>query len=142
MPRLKLIPKETYRFRYRTTIKVRDVNYGGHLGNDAVVGLLHEARVDFLSALGFTELDLGDQMTGLILNELQVSYKKEGRLLDDIVIHSDITNVKAASFRICHLIVRGETPLAVAEVGLVAYDYARQTIAELPEAFVEKITAS
>ena len=37
MAMFKLTPKKSYRFHYRTTIKVRDVNYGGHLGNDAVV---------------------------------------------------------------------------------------------------------
>jgi hypothetical protein len=32
-----------------------DINYGGHLGNDAVLSLVHEARVRFLKQQGYTE---------------------------------------------------------------------------------------
>ena len=34
---------------YRTNLQVRvdDINYGGHLGNDSVLTLCHEARIRF-----------------------------------------------------------------------------------------------
>ena len=139
MAMFKLTPKKSYRFHYRTTIKVRDVNYGGHLGNDAVVGLLHEARTDFLRSLGLTELDLGDGETGLIVSDLAVNYRAEGYLFDEIVVHSDIGEVRSTSFRVYHHVTRGDKTIALAEVGAVAFDYADRRIAELPEAFLGKI---
>ena len=141
MARLKLVPLDNYRFQYRTAVKVRDVNYGGHLGNDAVVSLLHEARMDFFKSLGCTELDLGDGETGIIVNELQVSYRAEGHLLDEIVIHSEVTKVKTTSFRICHRITRGEETLVLAEIGVVAFSYKQRRIVELPVRFCDQITS-
>jgi acyl-CoA thioesterase FadM len=37
-------------FRTRLRVRVDDVNYGGHLGNDAVLTLCHEARIRFFTA--------------------------------------------------------------------------------------------
>ena len=139
MPRLKLAPLDTYRFEYRTTIKTRDVNYGGHLGNDAVVSLLQEARIDLLRNLGFTELDLGDNETGIIMNELQVSYRAEGHLFDDIIIQSEVIKIRTASFRMAHRIARGEETLALAEIGLAAFDYKNRRLSALPEIFLRKM---
>lgn len=142
MPRIKLSPLDTYRFEYRTTINARDVNYGGHLGNDAVVSLLHEARIDLLHSFGFTELDLGDRETGIIVSELQVSYRAEGHLLDEIIIQSDVIRMKNASFRMAHRIQRGDDTLVLAEVGIVAFNYKTRQVSELPELFQEKVAPS
>ena len=45
---------------FKTTLRVRvdDVNYGGHLGNDSVLTLCQEARVRFFKELDQGELDL------------------------------------------------------------------------------------
>jgi hypothetical protein len=45
MPRLKLELPAGFPFRTTLTVRVTDLNYGNHLGNDALLGLLHEARV-------------------------------------------------------------------------------------------------
>ena len=39
---------------------VSHINYGQHLAHDALIGLLHEARVRWLSSLSLSELDLGE----------------------------------------------------------------------------------
>lgn len=139
MTKIKLKHLESYRFQYHTTLEFRDMNYGGHLGNDAVVSLLQEARIHLLRELGCTELDLGDGETGIIMSDLAVNYRAEGYMLDEIRIFSEITDVKAASFRIRHRIARGDTTVALAEVGLVTYRYASSSIAEIPEAFLDKL---
>jgi acyl-CoA thioester hydrolase len=140
MAKIKLKARGNYTFQYQTTLKVRDINYGGHLGNDAVVSLLQEARMALLGELGGSELDLGDGETGIIMNELAVNYRAEGRLMDEITIHSEITDLKAASFRICHRVARGHDTLALAEVGLVAFNYKTGRIAEVPQSFLDKVS--
>ena len=47
-------------FNYQTNIKVRisDINYGGHLGNDSILSIIHESRVRFLNEYGFSEKDI------------------------------------------------------------------------------------
>jgi Predicted thioesterase len=62
------------RFHFRTdlTVQARDINYGNHLGHDAAVSLLHEARRRWLAAAGYDEVGHGG--AGLIMLELEVHY--------------------------------------------------------------------
>ena len=54
-------------------VRITDVNYGKHLGNDALLGLVHEARMRFLAERGCSEEDCGDGV-GLIMRGLQVRF--------------------------------------------------------------------
>ena len=58
MPRLKLVPRDDYPFTCDITVRTTDLNYGGHLGNDRLLSLVHEARVAFLASFELSELDL------------------------------------------------------------------------------------
>ena len=73
MQQVKLeLPKE---FSFSTTIPIRitDLNYGGHVGNDTVLTLFHEARMQFLSFYGASEMNFGG--VGLIMRNV-MSLKK------------------------------------------------------------------
>jgi acyl-CoA thioester hydrolase len=58
MARIKLQLPE--KFVFETTIKVQigDINYGGHMSNDAYLKLAHEARIRFLETQGWSEKDV------------------------------------------------------------------------------------
>ena len=45
MARIKLTLPERFPFTTTIPIRITDLNYGGHVGNDTVLALLHEARV-------------------------------------------------------------------------------------------------
>ncbi len=139
MPRVKLQEQSCYEFRYEVTLQVRDINYGGHLGNDALVGLLHEARINLLSRLGCSEMNLGDGQTGMIMGDLVVNFREEGFMLDQLQIDSHIGEMSQRSFRIFHRITKGDNLLALAETGLVTFNYARRAIAPIPAAFIEAL---
>ena len=71
---------------YETEIPIRisDVNYGGHLGNDAVLSLAHEARVRFLALRGFSEKDV--EGVGIMMVDAAVVYgPQKGATPDDVV---------------------------------------------------------
>ncbi len=141
MPAIKLKTAFNYEFQYKTKINIRDINYGGHLGNDSLVGILHEARLDLLNKMGFTELDLGDGKTGIIMADLVVNFKKEAFLLDEIIVHSHIEEISNASFRIFHKITRikDDALIALAETGLVCFNYKERSISQVPESFLKKL---
>lgn len=139
MPKIKLKEQTHYEFTYNTTINVRDINYGGHMGNDAVISIIHEARMHLLKELGVTELDLGDGQTGLIMNELGVNYKAEGFLFDEITVHSHLDNFTTASFRIYHKITKNDKTLVLAETGFVTFNYDDHVIVEIPDNFTALI---
>ncbi len=77
MPRVKLTEQPTYEFSYPVTLIPRDINYGGHLGNDAIVVLVNRAGSMYRS-MGFSENDLGDGTNGTIMSDLVVNYRAEG----------------------------------------------------------------
>ncbi len=135
MPRVKLQPQPKYEFHYEVTLQVRDINYGGHLGNDALVGLLHEARINLLHSLGLSEMNLGDGQTGIIMADLVVNFLEEGFMLDRLDIDSHIGEMTQRSFRIFHRVTRGDKILALAETGLVSFNYAERKTARIPKSF-------
>lgn len=135
MPRVKLHPQPLYEFHYEVTLQVRDINYGGHLGNDALVSLLHEARINLLHNLGLSEMNLGDGQTGIIMADLVVNFLEEGFMLDRLDISSHIGEITKRSFRVFHRLNKGDKILALAETGLIAFNYAERKITPIPASF-------
>ena len=141
MARVKLVPLDRYQSVYKTTVEVTDLNYGNHLGNDALVGIIHRARVHFLHRLGASENDLGDGKTGILLADLIVNYKGESFLFDKLGVESSIGQVGSKGFRMFHRITAEQGRLiALAETGIVAFNYQKRKVARIPESFVSKIS--
>ena len=141
MPRIKLQEQPTYEFEHTLTVRVTDLNYGGHLANTAVVGLVHEARVQLLRTLGCSEFNLGDDQTGLVIGDLVVNFRAEGFLTDTLRIESHIGEISVKSFRVFHRICRENSLLALVETGLITFDYARRKAAPVPKTFLQKLEA-
>ncbi|MCP3966914.1 MAG: thioesterase [Lentisphaerae bacterium] len=60
MPKLKLKPLDNYVFNLTMPVRINDINYGRHLGNDSFISIIHEARFRFIQSLGYKdELDAG-----------------------------------------------------------------------------------
>ncbi len=140
MARIKLKRHEHYQFRHWLAVRVGDVNYGGHLGNDAVVRLCNEARVQMMRQLDCSELDLGDGATGVVMTELAVNYVGEGFLHDALLVHSRVDSVGYFGFRVHHLLEKdgddGPAPVALVQTALSAFDGASRQIGELPSSFI------
>ena len=139
MPKIKLKKQKSYEFEYKVTLQVRDINYGGHLSNDALVGIIHEARINLLNTLGCSELDLGDKKTGIIMSDLAVNYLGEGFMFDEITVYSHIDEISNASFRIFHNIIKQDKTIAYAETGIIAFDYDVRQIVEIPDTFINAL---
>lgn len=130
-----LLPAFPSSFPFTAMIPVRitDVNYGNHVGNDAVLSLLHEARMQFLSHYGFTELNCGG--AGLIMRDVVIEFKKEihyGQSLWIDVVAADLSKV---SFDLYYRIRIGDTaaPAVLAKTGMVCFDYTAKKIMAVPE---------
>ncbi len=139
MPRVKLTEQPGYEFTHTLPVRVTDLNYGSHLSNDAVVRLIHEARVHLLRQLGCRELDLGDGHTGFIMGDLVVNFRQEGFLFDEITVQSHIGDITEKSFRLYHRLCRNGEVLALAETGLVTFNYDRRAIAPVPQVFLQAL---
>lgn len=125
MNRIKINLPEHFSFSTHLQIRVTDLNYGGHVGNDTVLSLLQEARQQFLQSRGYAELQV--EGYGLIMADAMVEYKKEMNHLDQIKIEIVATDFDKMGFDLYYKVAvqkNGEEILAVrAKTGMMLFDY-------------------
>jgi len=133
MPRVKLKSLNSYLFTTDITVRTTDLNYGGHLGNDRLLSLIHEARVAFLEYHEFTEIDCGG--TSLILADVAINYKGEAFAGDTLRFEVAAAEPTRCGFRLFYRVTRSsdETPIALAENGMVCYNYEKRERQSLPK---------
>lgn len=130
----KVCVDEMVRVLFQTALSVRvgDVNYGGHLANDAVLALCHEVRVRWLAASGWTETDAGG--AGLIMADAAAVYLRQGRCGDRIDAVLGVSDVGRAGFTLVYeLCLAGGVLLARVQTGMVCFDYGKQKVCRLPD---------
>lgn len=139
MPRTKLQLPSTFPFQTDLDVRIVDINYGGHLGNDAVLTLAHEARIRFLRSLGYTELDIEGR--GIIMTDAQVVYRAEAFHGDRLSVYVAVADVQSHTFDLLYRLVRTPDGIEIARVktGLAVFDYGKKAVAPLPDEFRAKI---
>lgn len=138
MPRVRLKPLDYYPFSTHITVRVTDLNYGGHLGNDSLLSLVHEARVVFLASHGFSETDCGG--VSLTMGDAAIVYQGEAYAGDNLNIEVAAGEPSKSGFRLFYRLTRlndGQR-IALVETGMVCFDYRLKKIMSLPKP-VERI---
>lgn len=131
--------KESPEFTYKIKVQAHHLNYAGHVGHDAIVIYIWEARVNLLDSIGASELDLGDGETGIVMKELTIKFKNEAFLFDELTVKTKIKEVSERGLRIVHEILRGETMIAYADTRFVSFNYRTRQPAKIPEAFLNAL---
>lgn len=139
MPRIKLIEKPTYSFTTNCTVRIDDINFGGHVDNATIPVFLNEARIRYLKEIGSTGWDMGDGITGIVIGDLFINYKAEIFYGSEIAIDCEIDEIEEKSFRMFHRIRNNGVVAILAETGLVGFNIKEKKIGRIPEAFKEKI---
>lgn len=142
MARVKLNTAETaFVFRTEMEVRITDINYGRHTGNDALLGLLHEARLRFLAQYGFSEEDIGG--VGMLMGDAVVQFKAVSFRGDVLSVEMGLAEVGRRTFDLMYRVVRkGDGAMvALAKTGMVAFDYEANRMADLPAVFLEKTGA-
>jgi len=124
MGRLKLaLPDFEAIYKTEIPLTVNFINYGGHMGNDAVLTLCHEARLRFLESIGQDELNLFGQ--AIIQGDSLIIYKTEGHRGNNILIEIFVDDISAYGFDFVYKLTNLETSqeLARAKTGMVFYNY-------------------
>lgn len=125
-------------------VRITDINYGNHTGNDAFVGILHEARMQWLHKYGYTELDI--EGTGLIMSDLSVEFRNESFYGDVIEVKIGVGETGRVNFELLYLLQTQRNNecviLARARTGMVCYDYGIKKVASIPEKLKALLLAS
>ncbi len=119
-------------------VRVNDVNYGGHLGNDSVLTLAQEARLRFLKDNDFSELDIYG--TSLIQADAVIVYKSQALHGDVLKIEIALDDFSNTSFDFYYLISNVKTKKEVARIKtrMVFFDYKKGKLRAVPNAFRDK----
>ncbi len=138
MARVKIDLPERVVFSCRIPVRISDVNYGGHVGNDSVLSLLHEARVQFLGNFGFSEQNVGGK--GIIMTDAVLVYKSEIFYGETLTIDVGLTDVQRHGLDLTYKVSSNGKEVARAKTGIVFFDYDKRTIASMPEEFRKRFS--
>jgi 4-hydroxybenzoyl-CoA thioesterase len=142
MAHVVLVEQEQYTFHYPVKIEPRHLSIGNHLGSDNLILLASAARADAFHSMGLTQVDLGDGVTGIIIADIVVTFRAEAFLHDEIVIDTHFGAFTGHGFTVFQRIRKGDEVLAIAETGLVAFNYRSRKIARVPERLLHSFAAN
>ncbi len=137
MARMKLELPERFDFSIEIPVRIENINYGGHLGNDSLLSLVHEARLRFLKANGFTEADIGG--VGIIMVDTVIIYKAESFHGDILKFDVAVDNIGKTGCDFFFRVTNNATKEDVAHVktGVVFFDYKARKVAPTPSEFTD-----
>jgi acyl-CoA thioester hydrolase len=131
MARVKIkFPADKLLFTTTISVRIGDINYGNHVGNDAVLSIIHEARMRLLHSHGYDEMDAGGN--ALIMADVMIAYKGEAFYGDALTVKIYAEEITEYSFDLLYHItaLRNEkdTNIAHAKTGMVCFSYAAREI--------------
>jgi len=143
MHRLKLNVPEKKIAMVEVPVRITDINYGNHVGNDSFVSIMHEARMQWLKLFGYTELDI--EGFGMIMSDLTVEFKAESLYGDRVQVEIICGETGRVGFELYFRLFTERQGkrlhLANARTGMVCYDYAAKKPVAIPQKFREILQA-
>ena len=142
MERIKINLPEQFSFSIKLPIRITDLNYGGHVGNDAFLSIIHEARIQFLQQFGYSEMNVAG--VGLIMADVAIEYKKELTYGDIVTISVAATGFDKLGFDIFYkLEVESEGKIILAgkaKTGMMCFDYTQKKRTSVPAEAIQKMS--
>ncbi|MCK9407518.1 MAG: thioesterase family protein [Bacteriovoracaceae bacterium] len=135
MPRITIDVPVSFHFTTEIPIRISDINYGGHLGNDSVLSILHEARLRMLVEHGWSELNV--EGVSIIMSDSAVVYKSEGFYGESLRIQISVNDFSKFGCDIYYLVRERESGRVVAQAktGIAFFNYETRKLAPVPEKF-------
>lgn len=142
MQRVKVELPINFNFSTIIPIRITDMNYGGHVGNDSFLSLIHEARMQYLQHFGYTEINF--ENTSLIMADAAIEFKHEIIYTNTIKISVQAAAFTKIGFDLYYLleIINGEELLIAgkAKTGMLCFDYTNKKITTVPTKVISKLT--
>ena len=135
MARIKIDIPEKILGSFIIPIRIADINYGNHVGNDAFVSIIHEARMQWLKQYDYTELKI--EGIGLIMSGIGIEFKSEAFYGDVVEVRLGAGDISRVAFDLNYqLFVKRNDEnilLANAKTGMVCFDYEKRKVVAIPE---------
>ncbi len=142
MARLQLDLPEHFIYATSLTVRVNDLNYGAHVGNDNMLVLMQQARINFYRAHGFKDEVSFEGSVGQIISDALVIYKAEAFLGDVLSIQLAVADINKYGFDLLYLVLNEASGKEVArgKTGIVCFDYEKRKVAAIPERLLSVIS--
>ena len=141
MARIQLDLPDQFSFTTDIPVRITDLNYGGHVGNDTILTIAHEARVLFYRSFGFkNELNF-EGSVGHIISDAAIVYKSEAFFGDILQVQIATNDFNKYGFDMLYLITNKSTSKEVARVktNIVCFDYDKKKVAAIPQNLLSKL---
>jgi acyl-CoA thioesterase FadM len=152
MARLKIDLPDSFPFTTSIPVRITDINYGDHVGNDSILSIIHEARMQFLTTFGYTELEF--EGVGMIMTDAGIEFKNELLYGDTVIASVGAAGFSKVSFDLYYKLekILRQVPgdqrhsrddkrilVAIAKTGMVCYDYSNKKVVMVPAKAREKM---
>ena len=142
MARIKIEVPVPFIFSTAIPVRITDINYGGHVGNDTILSLLHEARLQFLNQYQYTEMNVAG--VALIMSDVAIEFKNELFYGDKVLASVALSGISKVSFDLYYKLEKetnGKKLLvALAKTGMVCFNYDLKKMVPVPTALLEIFT--
>jgi acyl-CoA thioester hydrolase len=144
MERVKIISPENWLYKTQFTVPISYINYGNHLGNDKILTIAHEARLQWLQNINASELNVGEGI-GLIMADAAIQFLGQGYHNDLIEIKVGVNSISKIGFQLIYSLVKinkeGEElgKIALVSTNMLCFNYTLNKISPIPSEFGSKI---
>jgi len=142
MPRVQVSLPQSYVFTTEIPLRIDDINFGGHMGNDSVLTLAQEARTRFFNHFGFEERNIDGN--GILIADAAIVFKAQAFYGDLLQVDLGITDIGRKGCDITYLFTNATSGREVvrAKTGIVFFDYGRQQVVRIPPVFLQRLGLS
>ncbi|WP_447553477.1 acyl-CoA thioesterase [Vreelandella sp. EE22] len=124
-------PETSIIHRHSLTVRITDMNYGQHLGHDALVSLLADARAQAFASLAYPEWDMAGYPS--VVADLTVMYQRETRFADRLVVETAVPEPEGKALTVYHRVLNErDERVATARVTLLLLDPAAGKTVAVP----------
>ena len=143
MARIKINLPNSFPFSTDISVRITDLNYGGHVGNDAILSIIHEARVQYLKSIGFEHEGKGPGGVGIIMTDAAIVYAGEIFYGVTLNIQIAVMDIERYSFDLVYKItsLNTEKTLVKAKTNILCFNYDTRKRIEIPPELMKKLNA-
>lgn len=140
MSRIKLKIPDTRLFTTEITVRISDINYGNHLGNEMILSFMQETRLRFFQSLGYRD-ELNIEGIGTIQADAAIEYRGESFHGDVIKCSLFLGDLGRRSIDFYYVLENADNSRLIArgKTGIAFYDYKLKTTVSIPPALLEKV---
>jgi acyl-CoA thioesterase FadM len=144
MPRIKIAQLDHYSFSVDIPVRISDLNYADHVGNDSFLSIMHDARMLYLISRGFSEMNV--EGLGLIMADAGVEYKAQMKYGDLVTVEVGLDDFSSVGFDVYYrlsVLRDGKRKITgLGKTGMVLFDFQRQKMVLISDDLKARLTGS